>query len=194
MNIKTSLTLKFTGLVASILFVFSIFTYEFSEIFRKNAFSDRIQGVAEKVVQGYLNQELVTSDVLKIFYQKNLTRFPNERLVIADSSGNVIFSSQVPNDLEKSLLIRVKSLNNIVTENSGDSEYVAFHTIIDNTDYTIVNSAVDILGQQKLDFLKSLLFVIIKSAILIIFFTTVSLANEADPELKSGFVYLSDIL
>ncbi len=30
-------------------------------------------------------------------------------------------------------------------------------------------------------------------AILIIFFTTISLANDADPELKSGFVYLSDI-
>ncbi len=160
MNIKTSLTLKFTGIVASILFVFSIFTYEFSEIFRKNAFTDRIQGVAEKVVQGYLKQELVTSDVLKVIYQKNLTRFPNERLIIADSIGNVIFSSDQPNDLEKSLLIRVKSINKIITENNGDSEYVAFHTIIDNTNYTIVNSAVDIAGQQKLDFLKSLLLIL----------------------------------
>ncbi len=158
MNIKTSLTLKFTGIVAAILFVFSIFTYEFSEIFRKNAFSDRIQGVAEKVVQGYIKQELVTSDVLKVFYQKNLTRFPNERLIIADSSGNIIFSTHVPNDLEKSLLTRVKSMHNIITENNGDSEYVAFHTLINNTNYTIVNSAVDIAGHQKLDFLKSLLF------------------------------------
>jgi signal transduction histidine kinase len=193
MNIKTSLTLKFTGLVASILFVFSIFTYEFSEIFRKNAFSDRIQGVAEKVVQGYLKQELVTSDVLKIFYQKNLTRFPNERLVIADSSGNVIFSSQVPNDLEKSLLIRVKLMNNIITENDGDIEYVAFHTIINNTNYTIVNSAVDIAGQQKLDFLKSLLFFLNFAGIILAAITGWVFSKNALSPIKSVIDQVDEI-
>lgn len=193
MNIKTSLTFKFTGIVAAILFVFSIFTYEFSEIFRKNAFSDRIQGVAEKVVQGYLKQELVTSDVLKVIYQKNLTRFPNERLVIADSSGNVIFSSDVPNDLEKSLLIRVKSSNNIITENNGDSEYVAFHTIINNTNYIIVNSAVDIAGQQKLDFLKSLLFFLNFAGIILAAITGWVFSKNALSPIKSVINQVDEI-
>ncbi len=160
MNIKTSLTLKFTGIVAGILLVFSVFTYEFSEIFRKNAFTDRIQGVAEKVAKSYLKQEVITPDILKLIYQKQLTRFPNERLVIADSAKNIIFSSHNPNKIENSLLSKLVLNQAQINENSGDTEYVAFQANIENVSYFIINSAVDKAGQQKLDFLKSLLLIL----------------------------------
>jgi signal transduction histidine kinase len=160
MNIKTSLTLKFTGIVAAILLVFSVFTYQFSEIFRKNAFTDRIQGVAEKVAKSYLEQEVVTPDLLKVIYQKQLTRFPNERLIIADSSKNIIFSSHPPKAVEINLLSKLVANKTSLSENVGDTEYVAFNSIIQNKEFYIINSAVDIAGQQKLDFLKSLLLIL----------------------------------
>ncbi len=160
MNIKTSLTLKFTGIVASILLVFSIFTYEFSEIFRKNAFTDRIQGVAEKVAKGYLEENFVTSDVLKIIYQEQLTRFPNERLIIADSLKNIIFSSHNPNETEINLLNKLLQVNKEINVNDEDVEYVAFSSKIDEKNYYIINSAVDKAGRQKLSFLQSLLLVL----------------------------------
>jgi signal transduction histidine kinase len=160
MNIKTSLTLKFTGLVASILFVFSIFTYEFSEIFRKNAFTDRIQGVAEKVAKSYLEKNFVTSDVLKIIYQEQLTRFPNERLIIADSIKNIIFSSHNPNEIEINLLNKLFQLKKDLNVNEEDVEYVAFSSKIDEKTYYIINSAVDKAGRQKLSFLQSLLVIL----------------------------------
>ena len=160
MNIKTSLTLKFTGIVAAILLVFSIFTYEFSEIFRKHAFTDRIQGVAEKVAKGYLEKNFVTSDVLKIIYQEQLTRFPNERLIIADSIKNIIFSSHHPNDVELNLLNNLLQVKKEISFNDKDVEYVAFLSNIDGKNYYIVNSAVDKAGRQKLSFLQSLLIIL----------------------------------
>ncbi len=50
----------------------------------------------------------------------------------------------------------------------------------------------DILANVSNKYFVSLIANLSFIAILIIFFTTISLANEADPELKSGFVYLSD--
>ncbi len=193
MNIKSSLTLKFTGIVATILLVFSIFIYQFSEIFRKNVFTDRIQGVAEKVAKSYLEQEVVTTKVLRVFYEKQLTRFPNERLIIADSSKKIIFSSHQPKAMEVTLLSKLNEGKLTISENDGDTEYVAFSSLIHGQAYYIVNSAVDKAGQQKLDFLKSLLLVLNLISIIIAALTGWIFSKNALSPIKAVITQVDNI-
>ena len=91
MNIKTSLTLKFTAIVAGILSAFSLFTFQFSEIFREDEFTGRLKNVSRNVVINYLDKEELSTDLLKLLYEKHLNRFPEERLIIADENYEVLF-------------------------------------------------------------------------------------------------------
>ena len=113
MNIKTSLTFKFTAIVAGILLAFSLFTYQFSEIFREDEFTHRLKNVSKNVVVNYLDKEELSTDILKLLYEKQLNRFPQERLIIADENYEVIFASQKTKEIETSKSLIVKNQNNL---------------------------------------------------------------------------------
>ncbi len=160
MKIKTALTLKFTAIVAGILILFSIFTYEFSEIFRKNEFTDRLRNVSRNVVINYLDKEELTPSILRLIYEKQLNRFPQERLIIADEHHVVIFASKPAAETELDLLEKLYKTNNEIEINKKDTEYCAYIVHYNTKNYFIVSSAIDVVGQQKLKFLRYLLLVL----------------------------------
>jgi signal transduction histidine kinase len=160
MNIKNSLTLKFTVIVAGILFVFSIFTYQFSELFRRDEFTLRLKNVSTNLVKNYLEKVELTPDILRLLYQKQLNRFPDERLVIADENYEVVFASHTLKDIEIELLkkLYVSGFSFEITEN--DVEYIAYIYNFNGTNYFIISSAEDRAGLQKLKFLRLLLILL----------------------------------
>jgi D-alanyl-D-alanine dipeptidase len=83
------------------------------------------------------------------------------------------------------LLFLPNSKSNKITQREGKYDMLKRDSIQDLQN--------DISGNVYNRYFISLIENFSLIAILIIFFTTVSLANDADPELKSGFVYLSDI-
>lgn len=160
MNITSSLTIKFTAIVAGILIAFSVFIYQFSEIFRKNEFTDRLRNVSRNVVVNYLDKEELSPSILKLMFEKHLNRFPEERLIIADEHYEVIFASNKSNDIEIDLLKRLYKSNKEFEVNKSDTEYIAYIVPHYGTNYFVVSSAVDMAGQSKLKFLKSLLIIL----------------------------------
>ncbi|MBC7384098.1 MAG: HAMP domain-containing histidine kinase [Bacteroidia bacterium] len=165
MNIKSILTIKFTGIVAAILFVFSIFTYQFSDIFRKNEFPDRLKKRSKNVVTYFLDKNELSSDILKLIYDKGLNRFPNERLIIADSNKSIFFSSHKPDKIELDLMGLLFKNKEEYEINKSDTEYVSYVLPHHSGNYFIVSSAVDKVGHDKITFLMYLLMVLFFTSI-----------------------------
>jgi signal transduction histidine kinase len=160
MNIKTSLTLKFTAIVAGILLAFSLFTFQFSEIFREDEFTNRLKNVSKNVVINYLDKDELSTDLLKLMYEKHLNRFPQERLVIADENYEVIFASEQTKDIEIDLLKQLYKTGSEFLLNAGDTEYVAYIIPHNEKNYFIVSSAIDVAGQAKLKYLLNVLILL----------------------------------
>jgi two-component system sensor histidine kinase ArlS len=160
MNIKSSLTIKFTAIVAGILIAFSIFTYEFSEIFRRNEFTDRLKNVSKNVVINYLDKEELTPGILRLLYDKQINRFPQEKLIVADENYEVIFTSKPADDTQISLLKRLYREGNEFEQYSADTEYIAYIIPHNGVNFYVVSSALDIAGQEKLKFLRLILLIL----------------------------------
>jgi flagellin-specific chaperone FliS len=153
MNIKNSLTLKFTIIVAGILLIFSLFTYQFSELFRRDEFTVRLKNVSTNVVQNYLEKEELTPDILRLMYQKQINRFPDERLIIADENHEVVFASHPLLDKEVSLLQKLYSTRLSFEENQQAADYIAYIYNYNGKNYFIISSAIDKAGREKLRYL-----------------------------------------
>src|ERR1051326_8297294 len=93
MYLKNVLTLKFIGIVASILLCFSIFTYQFSFIFRENEFIDRLKDQATKNLHLLIDSREVDSNILKVAYKYGINAFPQQRLIIYKNDTVLYFTS-----------------------------------------------------------------------------------------------------
>lgn len=160
MNIKNSLTLKFTIIVAGILLIFSLFTYQFSELFRRDEFTLRLQNVSTNVVQNYLEKEELTPEILRLMYQKQLNRFPDERLIIADENHEVVFASNPLIDIEIELLKKLYTTGLSFEVNEDATEYIAYIYQFNGDNFFIISSAIDKAGRDKLRFLWILLILL----------------------------------
>lgn len=160
MNIKNSLTLKFTVIVASILFIFSVFTYQFSELFRRDEFTIRLKNVSTNVVKNYLEKVELTPEILRLMYQKQLNRFPEERLIIADENREVVFASNTLEDIEIDLLKKLYITGLSFEETTDATEYIAYIYDFNGVNYYIISSAIDKAGKEKLHFLLLLLILL----------------------------------
>lgn len=160
MNIKNSLTLKFTIIVAGILLIFSLFTYQFSELFRRDEFTIRLKNVSTNVVKNYLEKEELTPDILGLMYQKQINRFPDERLIIADENHEVVFASNPLVDREIYLLRKLYSTGLSFEENQQATDYIAYIYYFKGKNYFIISSAIDEAGREKLRFLWILLILL----------------------------------
>ncbi len=167
MNIKSILTIKFTAIVAGILFIFSVFTYQFSNIFRINEFPDRLKNNSRNVVINFLDKQELTTDILKLIYVKGLNRFPNERLMIANGHRELIFASHKPSNFELDLMAKLLRSQVEYEINKSDTEYVTYITNHSTGNYFVVSSAIDTVGHDKLYFLMMVLIVLFIGSILV---------------------------
>lgn len=179
MNIKSSLTLKFTAIVAAIILAFSIFTYQFSYLFRKNVFTNRLKTVSGKIVVNYLEEEKITPEVLQLLYAKQLNRFPNERLMIADEKYELVFASHpiIVNEIE--LLKNLYKDPRSIEINKGDTDIIAYSIPYAGKNFFVVNSAVDIAGYEKLKFLKFILIILTGTCIVLAAFSGWNFSKNA---------------
>lgn len=179
MNIKNILTLKFVGIVASILFVFSIFVFEFSNIYRDNEFSKRLVSRSKLKSKYLLESKVLDSAQLYHLYRLDLNVLPKERLQIYDNTFVLNFSSDSPNQTEITILNILKTKNDQIFINEGSTDYVGFVLNINNNKYFIVASAVDEIGYQKIKNLKYALLLLFAIALIITALTGRYFARQA---------------
>src|SRR5690349_19210077 len=108
MKIRSKLTLKFTGIVALVLLIFSIAVFYLSEINRYNVFEDRLEERALNTARMYLEVDEIDERLLKILRRNHLKSLPSEFVRIYDKAYNPVFIDDTINyPLDKKWLRKI---------------------------------------------------------------------------------------
>ncbi len=167
MNIRTILATKFVVIIAFILLVFSFIIYHFANIFRENEFNDRLKSNALNTANVLIDSNEVDKSIVSILYKYNLNVFPYQELHIYDFNDSIFFaSSSAKTNIYEKIKKQIASENE-VNISVSDTDYVAFKKTYFNKNYTIIASAIDHTGHEKIDNLRYLIIFIFCLSILI---------------------------
>jgi len=167
MNIRTVLAIKFVVIIASILLVFSVIIFQFSNIFRENEFNDRLKSNALHTTYMIIDSSEVDKNVVGILYRKKLNVFPYQELHIYDENDSVYFTSS---DATTPVYSKIKdeiASHDEVNVTVSDTEYVAFKHLYQNKTYTIIASAIDEVGHERIDNLRYIFIILFCLSILV---------------------------
>lgn len=163
MNIKNILALKFTGIIAVILLVFSIFVYQFSKSLREKEFDDRLIAQTEKLASTILDSNNVDLNFVLETFKYDFNLFPGQSLIIKDQYDNFYFNKSTIDEKRLAIIFNQLKEKQQFSMIHADTDFVGFKMNVGSTDYQIITSGFDELGQSKLTFLLlflSILFVI----------------------------------
>jgi signal transduction histidine kinase len=159
-NIKKSLALQFSLLVAAILFIFSLFVYHNFSLFRHNEFYERLKEKGFTISELLIEESEIDTSFLHAIERNNLNVLHQQRIFVYDSLNNLVYrGSNEFAQPEEVYLTRILKENEIeFTE--GDVEYAGFSLQHLNGKYLVVIGGVDETGIKNLEFLRSLLITI----------------------------------
>lgn len=158
MKIRSRLTLQFSLIVASILFLFSATIYFLSSQYRQQEFNSRLMDRAMNTAKLLINVDEVTPDLLKII-DKNTILLPQEKIIIYNYENKQLYCSS-----DDSTEVNIGLLNNIRAEgaiffNEGEKEALGFLYSDKFNRFVVVASAYDKFGLRKLRFLQIVLII-----------------------------------
>jgi signal transduction histidine kinase len=158
MNIRTSLTLRFSAIVATILTFFCIAVYSLSENYRREEFFSRLENRGLTTARLLVTVKEVDNDLLRIIDRNSIHALYQEKVMVFDSRDSLLYASL--DDLDAgytpALLDRIRNEGKVEYA-EGEIEHVGF-TFEDNQNhYTVISSAFDRYGRSKLDNLRSVL-------------------------------------
>lgn len=171
MTIKGQLTLTFTLLTTIILSAFSIMIYTLSSNYKREEFFERLRDQAVFAGRFYFNVKAVTAKQLKEFYESEFTRLINEDIVIYNQSKEIIFEdggtrSRMSSEDEKLLF----SGQTILLDLPDGKQLAGVKMDHDGKAYYIVVEALDRYGQNKLDYLRNVMFGVLAFSIIVSLF------------------------
>jgi signal transduction histidine kinase len=157
MNIRYKLSIQFTLIVVTLLFLLTTGIFYFSSSFRKMDFYKRLKDRANTTAQLLLNVEEVNQSLLKII-DKNSLALLQEEIYMIDSNNNQIYSN-----VEGSIYYNLYVLDKIrkdkkyeFTHNDKDAIGIIYSD--GNHEYVVIASAYDAYGINNLANLKIILF------------------------------------
>jgi signal transduction histidine kinase len=157
-NIKTILTIRFTVIVAAILFVLSVLVFEFSNFYRDKEFNERLAERIKRKVNYLINTKEIDSSQLQTFYKLQLYGLPDERLTVITEYGKIVFSSDLLDANEMDLYEKLIHKKKFLHLRKQNRDYIAFYYPVGKENYYIIASAIDKIGYDKMHNLKLLLF------------------------------------
>lgn len=179
MNIKNILALKFTAIIAIILLVFSVFVYQFSKSLRENEFNERLKTQTEKLASTLLDSSNIDLNFVLETFKYDLNLFPNQSLIIKDQYDNFYFNKSHINEATVNTIfneLKGKKEFNMI---NSDTDYVGFNLTVGNTNYQVITSGFDELGQSKLNFLLLFLLSLFFGSLIITAFLGRTFASQA---------------
>jgi signal transduction histidine kinase len=169
MNIRTKLTLRFSAIVATILFLFSLAVFILSEDYRKEEFYARLESRAITTARLFVSVQEVDEKMLRIIDKNSIHALFQERVLIFNPENKLIYSSlddlEVPYSAELLSEIRKKQK---VEYNVGDVEHIGIVYKDGKGDFVVISSAYDRFGRSKLQNLRNVLIAGLFVGILII--------------------------
>lgn len=150
MKIKDRIAFQFTLLVAALLLLFSVAVYTVSSRFRQEEFFDRLKSKARTTCRLLVKVNGIDKDLLKVIDQNTLTEMLDEKVLIFDSKGELIYSS-VDDKLityHANLLKEVRQKKDIEFV-QDDSEVIGLLYTEGTEPLVVLASAYDKFGRSK---------------------------------------------
>lgn len=183
-NIKNILTIRFTVIVAGILFILSILVFEFSNYYRDKEFNERLINRIKRKVNYLVVTKEIDSVQLQTFYRLQMYGLPDERLTIYSDEGQLIFSSNLLDANEMRLYEDLVDTKTFTHLREKDRDYIAFYYPVGKGGFYVVASAIDKIGYDKNRNLMLLLFVMIVAGLMIAAVSGWYYANKALAPIK----------
>ncbi len=169
-NIRTRITYQFVVLVTLILLVFALGVYFFSKLYLEKRFFKRLQDRAITTTTLLFDLKQTDSTVLRVIDAGDQKPLLYENIsVYNDKNKEVLFSTNIANtQFHQQLIPQFDSTQQTVFLTHNQYQIVAIHLESANGSNWVIVSGVDQTGQEALDDLKKILFVMILAAILLL--------------------------
>jgi len=182
MKIRTKIALQFTIIVASILVIFSVSLYYLLESYTKKEFSNYLRDRALTTARLLIKEKNVDSKLLKIFDRNTLSSLYAADVLVFNEMNEVAYSNYEADTFfyNKALLEKVRKLNFIETS-FGEKEVVGLmYTNPENfKKYLILAQSKDVYGKEKLENIKSAMFLGYLVAIFLTIILSLIFSNQA---------------
>lgn len=179
MNIRTKLTLRFTAIVATMLFFFCLAIYFLSEDYRREEFYSRLESRGITTARLLVTVKEVDNDLLRIIDRNSINALFQEKVLVFNRNNKLVYSSlddlNVPYSLDLLKEIRRKRKVEYV---ENDSENIGIVYASDEGEYVVISSAFDRYGRAKLQNLRNVLLTGFFVSMLVIFLTGAIFAGQ----------------
>ncbi|MFI5221419.1 MAG: ATP-binding protein [Bacteroidia bacterium] len=157
MNIKLSLSIQFSLIVAAILGVASYFIYENSATFRHTEFNERLKEKGFILAELILEEDEIDTSFLDAVERNNLNFLPEQRIYLYDHDKKLSYSSSFEYTEPEKKYLDVIEKKNEVHFDQDDAEFAGFYFSHSKGKYYVLIGAADESGHRKLDYLWRLL-------------------------------------
>ncbi|MFZ4796043.1 MAG: ATP-binding protein [Bacteroidia bacterium] len=154
MYYKNILTLKFTGIVAFLLLVFSLILFLFSEVYFQNDFEKNLKKTSINLVDVLVDSNEINNELVQTIFKHQINIISSQTLTIIDNKNEIQIGENKISNYDK-----VNLLNDIMNKETsclfkGDTIIFAFNY----KGYKVITSVVDMDGISKMNFIKNSLF------------------------------------
>ncbi|MBC7486896.1 MAG: HAMP domain-containing protein [Cytophagaceae bacterium] len=152
MKIRNRLTLLFSIIVASIVFIFSFITFVLYADYRNDEFYKRLKDKAQTTARLLADVKEVDKDLLRIIDQNTINELYKEKVIIYDKDNDLIYSS-IDDEV---ISINQKLLNKVRQKKyieyvEKENEVIGLYYRENKADYVVFVSAFDKYGKKKLE-------------------------------------------
>ena len=170
MKIKNKLTLLFTLLIAILLIAINFYIYSVSKSYSSNQFFQLLRERAYAAANVYLEEDEVSKKIFEGFQKKYLERLPGETIRVYDSLDHPAFiADSVYSSFSKSIIDKTRKATPYEGRENGKYIYGIYY--LDNQgDFVILVSAVDKIGDARLNHLRNVLLIGFIISLIIVFF------------------------
>jgi signal transduction histidine kinase len=158
MNIKKSLALQFSLLVAGILLIFSLLVYNNSKNFRHNEFYERLKEKGFTITELILEEsDEIDTALLASIERNNLNFLKDQRIFVYNNKQLLVYRNSFEYNEPKHKLLEEIVKKNEISFSDGEAEFAGFTFNHPTGKYYVIIGAVDESGVKKIEFLKNLL-------------------------------------
>jgi len=187
MRIRNRLTLSFSLVSASILLIFSLTVYYFSSHYRKSEFNTRLIERIEITEKVFLEKDNFSTLDYTLIQEQFLNKLSEEKEEVIQVTDD--FRERLQNSYPDDFLDDVSEKGEAFFE-SGDVQGAGRMFHIDNNDYLVLITAVDIVGIRMMEHLITVIVIVLTICIIIMtligYFISGSLINPITMKIRSA--------
>lgn len=159
LQLRNKLALVYTVLFVVILGVAFLSIYVFSERYREEEFYKRLSDRTNSTFKIIVQVDQIDNNLLRIFDKNTINSLSEEKIMLFDSCGALIYSSTDKGSIDyaEPILQQLKTDENVIQESMDKYEILGIQFTDHNKTYYGVARAFDQFGRSKVHFLAVLL-------------------------------------